>query len=198
MAAQHYDFRGNSAYDELSCLLPPPDFSCVDTCNPCEDPCEPKCPPRVRAKDAVCLDDNEWERCFSLYQHVGCEPVRIPAFVYCIALRVRRQGLCRVLTEECPIRADAYGNACFQWSKTFRELPAGYYEADLYVNGKSCYTWLFNKRSCWAGMETKSVAHEDFPCEPPAHCCVGCVPHPDFETELPKGDCEECHGNQCK
>lgn len=195
--AGHYNFRPTC--DEADdCFAPKPDFGCVDYCPPCHNPCEPKCPPKVRVSEAVCLSDEEYERCFSLHQYVGCEPVQIPAHIYCIALKVRKRGLCRVLTEECPVRADRDGNACFVWSDCFRALEAGYYEADLYINGKSCYTWLFRKRKCWAAMKTQSVDLDTPPCEAPEHCCVGCVPTPDIETEPPLGNCEECNGNQCE
>lgn len=193
--AVKYDFRNDDVYD--GCYAPKPDFGCAPVCNPCDNPCEEKCPPKTRVQDAVCLSDEEVERCFSLYQYVGCEIKQLPAFIYCIALKVRKRGQCRVLTEECPIRADNNGNACFVWSDTFRNLDAGYYEADLYVNGKSCYTWLFRKRGCWATMETESIELEQPSCCPPNCCCVGCVPELDIETEEPLGNCEECNGNQC-
>lgn len=186
--AEIYNFRGDEERVP-DCMLPPPDFGCVDTCQPCDNPCEDKCPPKVRAKDAVCLSDDEYQRCFSIYQRIGCEPVRVPAFIYCIELRVRRQGLCRVLTKECPIRADNQGNACFVWTDKFRDLPAGYYEADLYINGKSCFTWLFRKRRCWAKMNTESVSLQELPCEAPSTCCGGCVPQQDLTTDTRLGDC---------
>lgn len=195
--AERYKFRP-TCDDDLGCFAPPPDFGCVDICPPCNNPCEPKCPPKVRVQDAVCLSDEEYERCFSLHQYIGCEHVKVPAQIYCIELKVRKRGLCRVLTTECPIRADREGNVCFVWSDCFRELDAGYYEADLYLNGVSCYTWLFRKRKCWAKMNTVSVELDTAPCHAPAHCCVGCVPTPDIETEQPLGNCEECNGNQCK
>lgn len=196
--AQQYRFRD----DELcnphnNCLLPPPEFDCEDVCEPC-NPCETKCPPKVRVHEAVCLADDEYERCFSLYQKRGCEPAQIPAFINYIGLRVRRRGFCRVLTEECPIRTDLRGNACFVWSDDFRALPAGYYEADLYINDKHCYTWLFRKEKCWALMKTESVEHEELPCEAPCRACVGCVPTPDIEQTPLQGDCEKCDGNQCE
>lgn len=196
--AQRYSFRQEELCSEQqnSCYAPLPDFDdCYNPCTPCENPCEPKCPPKVRAKDAICLSDEEYERCFSLHRFVGCAPTQVPAFVYCIALKVRRQGMCRVLTEECPVRADAHGNACFVWSDKFRDLPAGYYEADLYLNGKSCFTLLFRKRDCWATAKTESVRTAEQPCSPPEHCCVGCTPQPDFDDDTRLGDCD---GNQCK
>lgn len=196
--ATKYNFRGSCDEPVNECYAPPPDFSCVDTCNPCHNPCEPKCPPKVRAKDALCLTDDEWERCFSLYQYVGCSPVQVPAFIYCIEMRIRKQGLCRVLTKECPTRADVKGNACFIWSDDFRKLPAGYYEGDVYINGKNCFTLLFRKRGCWTNMKTESVELDDLPCEAPERCCGGCVPQPDFDNTPVVGDCEECNGSECK
>lgn len=197
MIAQRYN-TGQTCDVVDDCFPEPPDFSCVDVCNPCASPCEEVCKPKTRIQDAICLSDNEYERCFSLHQYVGCEPVQVPATLYCIELQVRKRGACRVLTRECPIRADIYGNACFVWSCEFRDLPAGYYEADLFLNGKSCFTWLFRKRGCWANMKTESVELEQPDCSAPAQCCNGCVPTPDIETTTPMGDCEECDGNQCK
>lgn len=196
--AERYNFRPRCDDEELGCFAPPIDFGCEDTCPPCDNPCEQKCPPKVRVQDAVCLSDEEYERCFSLHQYVGCAPMQIPAQIYCIALKVRRRGLCRVLTEECPTRADRDGNACFVWSDKFRSLPEGYYEADLYINDKSCYTWLFRKRGCWATLTTQSVQLDHTPCDPPCGCCIGCVPTPDVETDDRLGDCGECNGNQCE
>ena len=197
--ATKYNFQPDCADDTPACYAPPPQFSCADDCNPCYDPCEPKCPPKVRAHEAICLAEGEWERCFSLHRMVGCEPTRVPAFVYCIELKVRRQGSCRVLTCECPIRADKLGNACFQWSDKFRELGPGYYEADLYVNGKSCFALLLRKRECWAAAKSESVEFEPLECDGPESCCVGCVPTPDFDNPPPLGDCSGgCNGNKCE
>lgn len=189
MAAVKYNYNPSCTDENNDCYAPPVDFACVDMCSDVCSPCEDKCPPRVRAKDAICLPDDEWERCMSLYGTVGCEPTRLPAQMYCIELQVRRQGLCRVLTCECPIRVDNLGNACFQWSDDFRALPAGYYEADLLVNNKHCFTLLFRKKKCWTRLETVSVEVDELPCEPPEQCCTGCAPSPDFEQDIPLGDC---------
>lgn len=197
--AERYNFRPSCADPDPDCYAPPLPPTCYEECTPCDNPCEPKCPPKVRAHEAICLTDGEWERCFSLFQMVGCEPTRVPAFVYCIELKVRRQGSCRVLSCECPIRADAKGNACFQWSDKFRELPAGYYEADLYINNKTCFTLLFRKQSCWAVMKPETVEYDPLPCDGPERCCVGCVPAPDFDNPPPLGDClGGCDGPKCE
>lgn len=191
MTAKPYNFRGTPPAPD-DCRLPPPTFDCVP-CEPC-NPCETRCPPKVRAKDALCLSDEEWERCFSLRRWVGCERLRIPAFVTCMLLKVRKQGFCRVLTEECPVRSDAQGNVCFVWSDKFRALPAGYYEADLHINGEVCLTLLFHKKSCWTSLRTESVELDKLPCDTPC-CDVGCVPYPDIESPEPMGD---CNADKCK
>ena len=194
--ATQYHFRGQP--DTPDCFAPPPPIDCMPECQPCDNPCEPKCPPKVRAHEALCLVDNEWERCFSLFQMVGCEPTKVPAFFHCIELRIRRQGFCKVLTKECPIRTDNKGNACFVWTDKFREMPAGYYEGDLYIDDKHCFTLLFRKQCCWAKMQSESAEHEPTACQPPEGCCNGCVPTPDFETVMPNGDCEKCYGSECE
>lgn len=185
-----YNFKP-TCHDDDGCFAPKPDFDCVDTCQPCNNPCEPKCPPKVRAKDAVCLSDDECERCFSLFQYVGCDITKVPAHIYAIVLKVRRQGNCRVLVEECPTRSDNKGNVCFVWSEDFRQLPAGYYEADVVVNDRECFTLLFRKRGCWTRMVTEEVKLAQLPCEAPPHC-EGCVATPDFEQTAPEAECGGC------
>lgn len=183
----YYNFRGDDKRND--CFAPAPDFECVP-CDPCDNPCEPKCPPKVRAKDAICIGHEEFERCFSLHQRIGCSPVQVPAFIYRIGMKVRKQGFCKVLTEECPIRADNNGNACFIWSDTFQSLEAGYYEADVYINDKFCFTLLFRKQSCWGKLVTETVENYDLSCEPPVGC-IGCVPTADVETENLIGGCDD-------
>lgn len=187
--AQQYNFRQNSCETDNSCLLPPPEFSCTETCTPCDNPCEQKCPPKVRVHQAITLMLNEYERCFSLYSQVsGGEPIKIPAFITSVLMRVRRQGFCRVLTEECPIRSGIGGDVCFLWSDKFRKLPDGYYEADFYINDKLRFTLLFRKTEQWT-VQQAEVQTDLLPCAAPPHC-VGCVPMPDVDTQQPLGDCD--------
>lgn len=188
-----YNFRGRSKVEGV-CGEVPPELGCYD-CDPCEPSCNPKCPPKVRAKEAICLSDDEYERCFSVHSLIGCSREKVPAMFHRIGLEVRAQGFCTVLARECPLRADINGNACFQWSQEFRELEAGYYEADIFFDGCLCGVLLFRKTSCWVGLESEEVSLSS-PCSPVCSSpATGCIPLPDIE---PDGRLGDCNYNECE
>ena len=174
------------------CSLEPPEFECADTCTPCEDECEDTCAVKTRARDSVALQEAEGNRCFSLHGR-GCNPKQLPAFMHCIAMKVRRKGSCKVLTTEVPYKAKYDGSVCFNWTKRFKSLPDGYYEGDVYINGKTCYTWPFHIQGCYMSMQTEDIGTcEDHktPCDIPCGCATPPL-EPEIDTTEADG-CEEC------
>jgi hypothetical protein len=190
----------NGCAPDLGCHLPPPVFECEPVCNPC-DPCESTCDPKTRARDSVAVLQTEVERCVSLLGR-GCNAKQLPGFLHCIAMKVRRKGLCTVITEEIPRKALHDGSICFSWSNKFRDLQPGYYEGDIYLDGKSCITWPFHIPPCGGSVTTESITEEEMPCdimgcgEPP--CCVGEVPPLEVEPSVnPDVECDPCGDEQC-
>lgn len=176
----------------------PPEFECRDMeCIPCDDNACGTCPPKTRAKDSEAIGLNECSRCVSLRGR-GCSPRQLPAFMHCIELQVRRKGTCKVITKEVPYKATYEGAACFNWSKRFKALADGYYEADVYINGKSCYTWAFHIEGCYVQMDTVST-EEDTRCTTcnsadPCGCYANCkTPLEEvIEDVTVDGDCGGC------
>ena len=158
------------------CLEQPPEFECPD--RTCDSTCAPECacPPKTKAKYSEAIGENERSRCVSLRGR-GCSPVKLPMFMHCIEMKVRRKGSCSVLTTEVPYKAKYDGSACFNWSNRFKRLEDGYYEGDVYINGKSCYTWPFHIRGCYVQMVTESTEHLQPSCSD-VQCTTecGCAP----------------------
>ena len=146
---------GKAKQSDAACLLPPPEFSCHQHCD-CEPSCEPQlCKPKTHARQSVIVPRDEVSRCIVL-RNTGCKPKDLPAHMYCIEMKVRKKGACAVLSVERPYKATYTGAACFNWTKHFTRLPAGYYEADVFIDGKCCYTWAFHKEHCSVVADTVS------------------------------------------
>ena len=187
----------------MGCHDEPPVFEHVEReCAPCQTECGTSCPPKTKARNSEAIQKDEHSRCVSLKGR-GCSPKQLPAFMHCIEMRIRKKGSCSVITTEIPYKATYTGAACFNWSKRFKALPDGYYEGDLYINGKSCYSWAFHIHACYIKMETESVEYLQDDCsglECAGSC--GCVndcrcSKPPLEIENGEvtadcGGCEQC------
>ena len=140
---------------EDACLLPPPDFSCNQRCD-CEPSCEPQlCKPKTHARQSVIMPSGEVGRCIVL-RNMGCKPKDLPAHMHCIEMKVRKKGTCAIVTVERPYKATYTGAACFNWTNQFIRLPVGYYEADVFIDGRCCYTWAFHKEHSTVALDTVS------------------------------------------
>ena len=187
----------------LGCHDEPPVFECPErSCVPCDTECGEKCPPKTRARDSEAIRENEHSRCVSLKGR-GCQPKQLPAFMHCIEMRIRKKGSCKVLTTEIPYKATYTGEACFNWSNRFKRLEDGYYEGDIYINGKSCISWAFHIHACYVTMETTDIEYLHEPCSD-VECASSCgcskqctCSKPPLEIEIGEavpncGGCEEC------
>lgn len=171
------------------CELPPPEI--LTSLAPC-DPCEPKCPPKTRARDAETIYQEEVERCF-IIRGWQCGAEQIPAHFHCVAMKIRRKGHCRELIKLAPYRATPDGAACFAWPMEFLNLESGYYEGDLYIDGKTCATVLLYLPPCRYVITSEEAIVKSAECEIPAHCSVGEVPMPHIEIDPPAdADCGDC------
>lgn len=158
-------------------------------CEPCS-PCEPKCPTKTRAADAIIVQPNEVERCFSLHTF-GCKGSTVYANQHCFMLRLRKRGSCTVITSVEPVRALPNGDVCFSWCNLWLDLGSGYYEADLYVDGKNCNTLLFRVRDCdMVVSNTSPVINEACPITPTP--CCGTNPQIDDEPPVVVTCAESC------
>lgn len=186
--------RQETCMPEASCLLPPPDFTNLVFCDPC-DPCSDKVPPRTLAKDSICISPSERERCFRMSAR-QCDGslTQYPAFLDCIQMRVRRKQLSRVVSVEEPIRATASGDMCYTWSCHFLALGPGYYEGDVYFNGKYSHTIGLHKNAASIVSHAAESVEAQPSCEEP-QCgpCCGTVPQVEEEAPTPQTyDCEDC------
>lgn len=95
-----------------------------------------------------------------------------------------------------PVRALPNGDVCFAWSDLWANLGTGYYEADLFTDGRNCNTLLFYVRDCAISVSSSSPVIDDgcaTACEP----CCGTVPQIDDEIAPSNESCEdEC--NACE
>ena len=115
------------------------------------------------------------------------------------------EGSCKVITREIPYKATYTGAACFNWSKRFKVLPNGYYEGDIYINGKSCVSWPFHIQDCYYEVGTESVTDLQDDCHA-VECTTACgrchqtacqcsKPPLEVEIETVRADCGGCE--QC-
>lgn len=171
------------------CELPAPK---IFTTQPNCDPCAPRCRPKTRARDAFTIYDDERERCFVL-SGWGCERPKIPLHFHCVLMVIRAKGYCEELMEITPYRATADGAACFAWPPEFLNLPSGYYEGDIYMDGKTCATVLLYLPPCRHIVTADEFYTITEPCEPCEPCEVGEVPQPDVVIDpVEPLDCGEC------
>lgn len=180
-----------------NCLLPPPDL-----CG-CEPVCEEEChcgPHQVKthARDAIVMKRNEVERWFSLTEW-GCRGHPIPAVINCIELVLRRKGSCKDLCSLTPIRATADANVQFRWPKWFISEKHGYYEGDIYINGREQHTVLLKLPKNQAQVDDTGFEISPFVC---GDCCStgypDCVavpdgqPAPSLSGSCTTPECESC------
>lgn len=181
-------YGGGHQKAHRGCEAPPYEPECCP-CEPCS-PCEPACPPKTRASDAIIIESHEVERCFSL-KSFGCSPKTIYANQHCFMLRIRKRGSCTVITTVEPVRALPEGDVCFSWCNLWDDLGEGYYEADLFTDGKNCNTLLFKVRHCDIMVHsTTPIINEACPIDP-APCC-GTNPQLDDEPPVETGCADEC------
>ena len=150
------------------CAVPPPVYECAP-----RSFCEPEvlcCPAKTKAKDALRVYNDEVERCFSLNGN-GCGRTPIPMTSVCIELRVRLRGACRDLVVQTPRSLNVAGDVCFRWTQEFLQLPEGYYEGDIYVNGKTCHTVGFYLPPCAGRPTSTSVDYAACEVQDPS-CCT--------------------------
>lgn len=162
----------NGCDDEQSCCstpdcrLDPPKWKPYERC--CNTPCSPKrCPPKTRAKDTIKVDRMEVESCF-LLGHYSCGEKRLPLLRNYIRMDVRRKGFCEVLLCQPPTRMRNDGAICFSWTDEFRDLPEGYYEGDIFIDGCECLTLLFYLPPCQVRMKGYDVIIDES-----CHSCGG-------------------------
>ena len=173
------------------CEAPPYEPECAP-CNPC-NPCEPKCPPKTRAADAIIIERNEVERCFTLTDF-GCKPNPLYANQHCFMLKIRKRGSCFNQAVLDPVRATMDGAVCFAWSTLWTNLGNGYYEADLFTDGRNCNTLLFYVRGCDVFISSSTPVIDDG-CHPVCEPCCGTVPQIDDEPAPPvtcETECDTC------
>lgn len=186
------------------CHHQPPEFECVERVSHCEPEECGSCPPKTKARHSEAIGYMEGQRCVSLRGR-GCAPKQLPMFMHCIEMRVRLKGSCKVITREIPYKATYTGAACFNWSKRFKALPNGYYEGDIYINGKSCVSWPFHIQDCYYEVGTESVTDLQDDCHA-VECATACgrchqtacqcsKPPLEVEIETVRADCGGCE--QC-
>ena len=174
------------------CLLDPPEWACCKPC--CPDPCRPKCCPKTRVWDCIDIYQDEMAHKFELQKMINGAAQAIAAYKHCIELTIRERGYCDPVVIIEPTRAELDGTVWFDWPHKFTSAPAGYYEADLKINGEECLTICLHKLGCWAGAHSRDrLFVED--CQDDCHtctddrCCEGTRPSPDFDDRF-NGDCD--------
>nr|DAU63241.1 MAG TPA: hypothetical protein [Caudoviricetes sp.] len=171
-----------------ACRLEAPDFGCCPRCPP---PCRPKCCPRTHVWDAVDVFGDEAAHKFALLALTGGTLQVLPAHWHCIELVITERGWCDVLAIVQPVRTDAEGQVWFDWPEDFLRLPAGYYEADVKIDGKVCHTMLMHKIGCVSKVVEKERQFVKRPwqdeCIP--DCCEGNRPSPDIDENY-RSDCD--------
>lgn len=187
----HKIYGGGRKNAHPGCEAPKYEPECcpVEVCNPCGE----TCPPKTRASEAIILEANEVERCFPLTSF-GCPANPIYANQHCFSMEIRKRGSCTLLTTLLPVRALPTGEVCFAWGGVWDEVSAGYYEADLYIDGKNCNTLLFKLREC-SIMVHSSTPIIDITCPIPDPECCGSTPQIDDTPPVPAecdSTCDEC------
>lgn len=99
------------------------------------------------------------------------------------------------------------GAMCFSWTDEFRNLPEGYYEGDIFIDGCECLTLLFYLPPCQMRVLGHEVEYDDgcstcHTCHKAMSNCecntMTCDRMPQYDEEykpiptLGCGDCEEC------
>lgn len=172
------------------CGLEPPKPEITERCCP-PDPCDRKCPPKTRARDAIKVDRLEYEHCF-LFGKFGCGEKPLPIIRNWVKMEVRKRGFCKVLTCEPPTKVRADGALCFTWTDEFRDLPSGYYEGDIYIDGSNCVTVLLYLPPCTMRVKAHDSQVDDSvaDCHQCGKCHTECRCHDDGCARRPTLDLE--------
>jgi hypothetical protein len=157
MATVLYGPQPQPILGEGICLSPPPEYECVPN-----DPCEEVkcCPPRTKVRDALRVYNNEAQRCFKINGQ-GCKRPALPMTGVCVVMFVRRRGECRVLMQQAPTNLNVDGDVCFRWTPEFLNLPEGYYEGELQINGKKCNVVGFYFPPCTGRPTSTQVEYSE-------------------------------------
>lgn len=190
----------NKCCSTPDCRLEPPKWEPVERC--CEpSPCEERCAPRTRARDAIKVDRMSAEACY-LIGNYRCDEKPLPLIRSYLRMDIRRKGYCRVLMCQPPTRVRNDGAICFDWLDEFRDLPTGYYEGDIYIDGCLCLTLLFYLPPCQArvlkyDMTEDDGCHKCSTCgEEDCRCGLTCCDRkPEYDDEyvpIPAQNCKDC------
>lgn len=184
----------------VTCGSEPPKWEEVERCCPTSD-CGERCPPKTRARDAIHIDRKQVEACF-LFSASECGGKPLPLVRTWVSLEIRKKGFCKVLTCLPPTRMREDGALCFTWTDEFRKLPQGYYEGDLYIDGRLRMTLLFYIPPEKVSLLSVDMTEDDNcsgcgKCEKPScdckrRCCDGRV---DYDEEYKPIDSKGCVGD---
>lgn len=170
------------------CRLDAPEWKC---CQPCPPPCRQKCCPKTRVWDAIDVFRDEYAQKFEIQRLVEGGKAMVAAHRHCIELTIRERGFCDVLVIIEPVRSDIEGNVWFEWPNEFSEAKAGYYEADLKIDGELCTTLCLRKVGCWTNA--KLISREFNRVCPDTcvedDCCEGTRPSPDLDDNFVGDGC---------
>jgi hypothetical protein len=147
-------------------ITPAPPYVC-----PPPLPCIPSpkcCPPIVSVRNYIIVPSDEYERCLVISSTKCKTSAKLKN--HCIELRLRKRGCCTVVAVERPYRLTPVGAVCFKWSIALKSLPPGYYEIDIFMDGKPCGLMGMHIPSCNTVLVTMEVLTET-ECNTASSCC---------------------------
>jgi hypothetical protein len=163
-------------------------------CEPVCQPCVPCCPAKVEKRNYVNVKPDIGRTWFTVGADL-CSGDVVDGATSCIELRVRARGECYVQLVLNPTAARLDGSFCVDWPLSFWRLGDGWYEADVYVNGRTCLTVGLHVRQCHqylqmvkhtTGLACGNIAAAECalpieddctPFNPVGRCDDACAPH---------------------
>lgn len=176
-------------------LAPIPDPPKPQFC--CPPPQCGQCPPKTRINEAVTIRP-EWAETTLRFGDWGCTEFNVEAFHTCIELRIRKRGWCPVVYVAKPYKALLDGSAVFAWcDDLWLALGEGSFEADVFINGRSCLTIGLHVPVCrhrLLSVGHTERMHHDVAGLYPVNPCGGDVPclPPMIDPDGPPIEPEKC------